>query len=308
MAAKPSFDFDGALKELWERDRPSLLHALTGGVPIRETLNVELPRVQARRADIVYLLDDGSILHIEFQSTNDRDIAYRQGIYCLLLAQRHRKPVRQVVLYVGRGKMTMPDSIETGQTTVHYQILDIRSIAAEQLVATGHPADLALSILGGGGHRILTRIIAAATRLDGPARNRVLAQLLVLSGLRGLSTKVEWEMKHMGVVIDARKNPVLMRYFQEVAEEIKAEAFAEGRELGVELGVERGREQGREQGREGGTLAGKAQLLEGLLTERFGSLPKWATERLHRATADQLDRWGRKFVTAATLENVIGRR
>ncbi len=79
MVATPSFDFDGALKELWERDRPTLLNTLRNGVPIREALNVELPRVQARRADIVYRLDDGCILHIEFQSANDRDIGYRQG-------------------------------------------------------------------------------------------------------------------------------------------------------------------------------------------------------------------------------------
>ncbi len=184
----------------------------------------------------------------------------------------------------------MPDSVQIGETTVHYHILDIRSIPAERLVATGHPADLALSILGGGGGRILAQIMAAAARLEGSERNRVLAQLLVLPGLRGLSANVEWQVKHMGVVIDARRNPVLMRYVREAAEE----AFAEGREVGIEQGIEKGVRQG--------ALAGKAQLLEGLLAKRFGPLPKWDRERLHRATAAQL-----KFVTAPTLENVVGR-
>ncbi len=302
------FDFDSTLKELWERDRPSLLEILTGGVAIRETLNVELPRVQARRADIVYLLADGSIFHVEFQSTNDRDIAYRQGIYCLLLAQRHRCPVRQVVVYVGRAKMTMPDSVSIGDTRVQFQLVDIRSIRAESLIETGRPADLALSILAGGGDQLLGRIIGAAAQLEGTARERVLAQLLVLAGLRGLPGQVEWEMKRMGVVIDATKNPVLMRYLREAADQAREQGLEQGLEKGLEKGLEQGLERGLERGLEQGALAGKAAVIEGLLSQRFGALPKWARDRLHRGTSAQMDRWSRKLLTASSLEQVVGRR
>ena len=38
---------------------------------------MEFPRVIERRADLAVLLDDETILHIEFQSHNDKDIAYR---------------------------------------------------------------------------------------------------------------------------------------------------------------------------------------------------------------------------------------
>ena len=44
---KRRFDFDGALKELFERDRPLLLEKLTGGIAVKAFLNVELPKVQA---------------------------------------------------------------------------------------------------------------------------------------------------------------------------------------------------------------------------------------------------------------------
>ena len=78
-----------------------MLNQLTGGVAIKEFLNVELPKVQERRADLVAWLRNRSIFHLEIQSTNDRNMPYREGIYCSLLGQNYRCPVRQVVLYVG---------------------------------------------------------------------------------------------------------------------------------------------------------------------------------------------------------------
>ena len=58
---------------------------MTGGVRIKAILDGELAKVLERRADLVLLLENGTMLHIEFQSTNDRDMAYQAGIYCMLL-------------------------------------------------------------------------------------------------------------------------------------------------------------------------------------------------------------------------------
>ena len=88
--------YDLVVKDLFQRDHPSLLDQLTGGVPVREILNVELARVEERRADLVLSLADRTILLIEFQSGNDQDMPYRMGIYCLLLGQKYRRRVRPV--------------------------------------------------------------------------------------------------------------------------------------------------------------------------------------------------------------------
>ena len=53
---KRRFDFDGALKELFERDRPLLLEKLTGGIAVKAFLNVELPKV--RHPDLAGNQDD----------------------------------------------------------------------------------------------------------------------------------------------------------------------------------------------------------------------------------------------------------
>lgn len=72
-------NFDGALKEFFERRRPSLLMDLTGGVAVKESVNVELPEVRDRKVDLVLRLADDSLLHLEFQSSNRSDMAPANG-------------------------------------------------------------------------------------------------------------------------------------------------------------------------------------------------------------------------------------
>ena len=125
---KDASKYDLVIKDLFQRDHPSLLEQLTAGVAVREVLSIELARVEERRADLVLLLADGTILHIEFQSGNDKDMPYREGIYCLLLSQKYRRRVRQVVLYVGQAKMRMEDHVDLGETKAAYTLMDIREM------------------------------------------------------------------------------------------------------------------------------------------------------------------------------------
>src|SRR2546427_1498437 len=148
---KDGSKYDLVVKDLFQRDHPSLLDQLTAGVAVRAVLSVELARVEERRADLVLLLADESISHIEFQSGNDKDIPFREGIYCLLLGQKYRRRVRQVVLYLGQAKMRVEDRVDLGETKVAYRLMDIREMDARTLMASGRPGDLALAMLASGG-------------------------------------------------------------------------------------------------------------------------------------------------------------
>jgi hypothetical protein len=94
-------DYDRVLKDLFQRDHPTIWNRLTGGESVEEILPVEFQEVQQRRADLVVRLSGGGILHLEFQSENDKDMAYRMGMYALMIGQRYRCGLQQVVLYVG---------------------------------------------------------------------------------------------------------------------------------------------------------------------------------------------------------------
>lgn len=54
-----------------------------------------------------------------------------------------------------------------------------------------------------------------------------------------------------------------------------------------------------------GVEKGQRELLLDLLTERFGSLPAAVTQRVARASLQDLKRWGTRILTAASLDDVF---
>ena len=278
---KHGFRYDRVLKDLFQKDHPSLLDQLAGGLRVREFLNVEFPKVIERRADLAVLLDDETILHVEFQSHNDRDIAYREGMYCLMIAQKYRRRVRQVVLYFGQPKMRMADRLDLGGTKVAYRLLDIREIDAGEFLRSGRPGDMVLAMLARGGTDRLAEIARRLVLLSGAERSRVLTQLKLLSGLRALSGSMKMDLKNMASdVIDIEKN----EFFRDIIRDLKDKAQAEGRGKGM------------------------AHLLREQMQTKFGPLPKWAEERLSHGSPAQVERWARKVLDAKTLESVLGKK
>jgi hypothetical protein len=235
------------------------------------------------------LLDDETILHIEFQSHNDKDIAYREGMYCLMIGQKYRRQVRQVVLYVGQPKMRMEDRLDLGDTKVSYRLLDIREIDAGELLRSSIPGDLVLAMLAKGGTERLTEIAQRTVLLSGAERSRVLTQLVLLSGLRALSGSMKMELKSMASnVIDIEKNEILRDIIRDLMDQAQAKALAKG--------LAKGRGEG------------MVQLLREQIQTKFGPLPKWAEERLSQGSAAQMERWARKVLAAKTLESVLGKK
>ena len=265
---KQASKFDLVVKDLFQPDHPSLLDELTRGVAVRAVLNVELARVEERRADLVLLLAEGTILHIEFQSANDKDMPYREGIYCFLLGQKYRRCVRQVALYLGRAKMRMEDRVDLGETTGSYTLMDIRELDARKLMASGRPGDLALTMLADGGPEQVQEIVKRAGTLKGAERQRIVSPLVLLSGLRQLTGKLKMELKAMSATSEFANNVIIQDLLRD----------------------------------------DRANMLRKQLAAKFGSLPKWVGERLETATSPQIERWAKKILTADTLEGVLGKK
>ena len=263
--------YDAVLKDLFQRDHPKLLQQLTGGRLVKQTLNVEFAIVAERRADLLLELDDDSLFLLDFQSGNDSKMPYRVGHYTLLGSEKYNRPVRPVVLYMGTRRMNMRAHLDAGGVVVNYSLIDIRDIDAGTLLSGG-PGDWALALLAKGGPERMREILAKALTLKGAKRERLLAQLTVLAGLRRLDKAVKMELKQMSQYVDIQKNVIL--------KEIWADGKAEG----------------------------AIALLTDQLNQRFGPLPAWASARLRKATPAQTQKWSRMVLTAATLEGVLGKR
>jgi hypothetical protein len=270
--------YDSVIKDLFQRDRSSvLLDLLTGGVPVRQILNVELAKHLERRADAVFLLEDESIFHLEFQTRNDQEMPHREGIYCLLLGKKYRRRIRQAVIYLGEAKMRMQDKLDLGQTKVAYTLIDIRDIDAATLMASARPADLPLAMLARGGPEQLAEILKRAASLKDSERDKVIAEMAQLSGLRRLQGTPIMELDRMTSAIDIfRRIPKVQALIQSARLEASHTA--------------------------------RVQMLREQLKAKFRALPKWADEKLESATPLQIRRWSRKFATADTLEGVLGKK
>ena len=243
--------YDAVLKDLFQSDSPTLLDELSGGRRILHPLNVEFASVIERRADLAFLLEGGEILHLDFQSYYDPGMPYREGIYGLMIAGKYRcTRLHQVVLYAGRGRMRMRNALDLGGIRVSYRLIDVGEIEAETLLRSRRPGDCVLALLARGGAEQLRKIIRQAKRYPESVRHKVLAQLVVLSGLRRLSIEVKMEMMRAGIerTIDEHA------YLRDLA----ARKFAEGREHGRQEGRQEGR-RGRSPGRARGGAAGSAR-------------------------------------------------
>lgn len=169
---------------------------------------------------------------------------------------------------MGQAKMRMESHVDLGETKSAFRLMDIRELDARQLMASGRPGDLVLALLADGGPEQMMAITTRVGALKFPERERVLSQLLLLSGLRRLTGKLKMELKTMSVYTDITKN----EFVQEVVRD------------------------------------SLANLLRGMLEQKFGVLPKWVDQRLEAATSVQIQRWSKKILTIDTLEGVLGKK
>lgn len=94
---KPKRNLD-AMNKFLLRESDLLAELLTGH-KIKGPLNADLAQFRNLNADHVALLDDGSILHVEFQTKNDEDLAFRMKVYANEIRTQYKDvPLKQVVI------------------------------------------------------------------------------------------------------------------------------------------------------------------------------------------------------------------
>jgi len=94
-------DYDRTLKLLLQGRADRALREVTGA-KIARWMNVELPEIGNRQADLLGETRGRRLIHIELQSTNDPGMPLRIAECCLRIYRRSQRFPRQIVLYVGR--------------------------------------------------------------------------------------------------------------------------------------------------------------------------------------------------------------
>src|SRR5450755_3672605 len=162
-------EYDIALKLLLQGSAKLTLRELTG-TAISKWLDVELPKVQNLRLDLLGRTIDGGLVHFELQSSNDAAMPVRMLEYYLGVHRLFKQFPRQILLHVGEAPMRMENKLVGPDLSFEYRLIDIRSLNGERLLESGQVGDNVIAILTRlrddkeAVHQIMERLAGLAAR------------------------------------------------------------------------------------------------------------------------------------------------
>ncbi|WP_222535531.1 hypothetical protein [Pedobacter polysacchareus] len=126
-------EYDKIFKENMEANLEGIVEqVLSMKIFITEELPDDLQHTKERKPDLLKKVrdEDGQvfILHIEYQRSNDQNMAYRMAEYSIMLQRKYRLPVNQYMIYLGQEKLNMPTEIERTNFKFKYEVRAISTI------------------------------------------------------------------------------------------------------------------------------------------------------------------------------------
>ena len=243
------------------------------GSAITSWKNVEFPQVRAPRADLLGETKAGELVHIELQSDNTKDMAIRMLEYGLAALRKHHCYPTQVCLYVGEKPARMKTELRGPHLEYSYRLVDVRDLDGERLLKSGRVDDNIIALLTGiadqrQAARLVVRRIAGLQRKG--ERQSALDRLVILAGLRKmLGTIVEEEVKKVPILNNILEHEILGREYKK------------------------------------GRQEGELTILRRQIKKRFGSVPKWAEERLVKLSAKELEELSVRVLDAKSIESLL---
>jgi hypothetical protein len=236
-------------------------------LPVKEWLNVELPSVENRRADLLLMTIDDELLQIEFQSSNDQWMALRMAEYALAIYRRLGKFPRQIVIYVGRELVKMESTLHGPFRSFSYELLDMREVSGERLLESPAVGDNIVAILGklSDPAAAIRRMLARISELPQERRQSALLCANFLAQLRGLAATLKREAEHMPITEDIWDHEV--------------------------IGPER--------------LQAQIKLLRRMMEERFGQIPTWVDDELAKRNHVEIEKVGVRLMNANSLAELF---
>jgi hypothetical protein len=248
-------EYDITLRYVTRIGGRSFLRAM--GVEGRLTpIHTDFPNTRSRQVDFLAALErpDGSktLLHIEFQSAPDPSMAARMlGYYSdilIWLAERKAagdvevpQELLQKIVYVGARPWSPATRIEQPGLQFRFEVVNAMALPARPLLQSGDLGDAVVAVLCADGTDpdVVKAILARIAGAPENQRSDALAQLMALSGLRGLRPVIEREYKAMGIIVNVEDTPLLREPIDRARTKALAEGLAKGRAQGEALAIER---------------------------------------------------------------------
>jgi hypothetical protein len=268
--------YDVALKSLLTRGGAGFLSRLLS-LEVAKFHNGELSAVRSPRVDLLGEARDGTLFHVELQSTNDPRMAFRMLDYLLAIERPFGRMARQLVLYVGEAPMRMENRLSVGNLSFAFQLMDIREVRGEPLLESDSLDDNILSILARlpDGKRAVRQILGKIAGSNPERHAAALAELTILAGLRSLGSFVEEESRKMPILTDIMDHDLFGPLLR------------------------RGRAEGR--------VEGERALILKQIAKRFGPVPEWVSDRIATLETAELEELGVRFLDVSSLDELFSK-
>ena len=162
-------DFDKIFREVLKDVFPVVAQKIIG-LPQGEykALPGDLQYTSEREADQIWQVTPPQggafILHVEFQTGNDKQMLSRMLLYHAFLFYQQKLPVRQYVIYIGKEPVKMEHQVQSDSLSYHYHLIDLRTLPYQMFLQSTSSREVLLTILadfgGEAGELIVERIIA----------------------------------------------------------------------------------------------------------------------------------------------------
>jgi predicted transposase/invertase (TIGR01784 family) len=200
----------------------------------------DLQQTKERKPDVLKKITDRHnrtfILHIEWQSQNDKNMAYRMAEYAVMLYRRYRLPVKQYVIFMGKDAVTMKTTIKHKNLKFWYKIIPLNGIEYKFFLQSENPEVKVFAILANFGNEDIEKVLENilqeinATADGNLTEEKHINQLRILVQLCNDNVKLKFE------------NMISTRTFFKV----KDDAFYKiGREEGKVVGKAEGKVEGK---------------------------------------------------------------
>ena len=189
------------------------------GINIKKTYNIKekLQTTIEKEPDFVKIVEDENnekfILHIEFQTTDERDMIYRMQEYNALLVKVHRLPVRQFVIYFGESKISrMKSYLSDAEIYTGFNLINFKEQSYHQLIKSKIPEEIIMAILANfedeKPNKVIEKIIRKLqeTKQTPISFQKYVTQLSTLSRLRNLSNQIKNIIDQMPITYNIKED------------------------------------------------------------------------------------------------------
>jgi len=266
------------------------------GIKYKRELDTVFTTTKERRVDLLLESEDGSILHIEFQTTNDRTMLYRMFEYYSLIKMEYKeKTIHQKLIYLGEDKCNMKNTLKDSKLSYEYELIDLKDFQCDDLLESDNMADITFAFLCNVRNRekLFRKALSKLRKLPEQERSDWVGKILTFLNVRPkLNEEFERVFKEEPMleiapltIEELRKSPFTAKTVEQLEQEATLKGLYKGKQEA--------------------TLKTKKDDIKSVILIKFGVLPKEVEEKIETTDDIQiLDDMLKRVALAGKIEEI----